>query len=307
MPPPLAALAGRRPAAPAWFDAALANQPQREHVIHDGVPIEVLSWGPRGAPGLLLVHGNGAHADWYSFIAPLLSDRYRVAALSLSGMGGSGWREAYGNAGWADELFAAAEQAGLFEGPTRPLFAAHSFGGFALMIAAARQGDRLAGAVIVDTPLRPPQQHAERQRKRAEVAFRLGRVFSTLEDGLARFRFMPPQHCEHLFIADHIARTSLQPCTDAQGQNGYGWRFDPMLFKHFDFGHPHRDIGQARCPITLVRGARSRLITPELFDHALSLAPAGTRALELADADHHVMVDQPLAFAALLDELMRGQ
>ena len=72
MPPPLAALAGRRPAAPAWFDAALANQPQREHVIHDGVPIEVLSWGPRGAPGLLLV---------------LVSDDAPTRAIACAGAG----------------------------------------------------------------------------------------------------------------------------------------------------------------------------------------------------------------------------
>ena len=84
MPPPLAALAGQRPAAPAWFDAALANQPQREHVIHDGVPIEVLSWGLRGlecyyprydaattarmaafaqATGLLATGGSDYHGD----------------------------------------------------------------------------------------------------------------------------------------------------------------------------------------------------------------------------------------------------
>ena len=44
-------------------------------------------------PGLLLVHGNAAHAYWWSFIAPLLARDYNVAAMDLSGMGDSGWRE----------------------------------------------------------------------------------------------------------------------------------------------------------------------------------------------------------------------
>jgi len=303
-PPPLAHLKGQRPAAPAWFVDALAMAPERSSFEHAGAAIELLAWGPRGAPGLLLIHGNGAHADWYSFIAPLLADRYRVAALSLSGMGASSWREAYSVSEWADESLAAAGHAGLFESPRKPLFVAHSFGGFALMTGAARYGERLAGAVIVDTPLRPPEHHAERQRKRAEVGFKPSRVYPSAEDALARFRFMPPQRCEHLFIADHIARSSLQPALDEHGRAGFTWRFDPFLFKHFSFGRPHVDIGQAGCPVTLVRGARSRLITPELFAHAKSLAPPGSRTLELPDADHHVMVDQPLAFAAMLSALM---
>jgi len=36
----------------------------------------------------------------------------------------------------------------------------------------------------------------------------------------------------------------------------------------------------------------------------VALAPPGTQVLELPDADHHVMVDQPLAFAALLDAIV---
>lgn len=302
-PPPLAALKGVRPAAPDWFTAALAMPLERGRFEHAGAAIELLAWGPRGAPGLLLVHGNGAHADWWGFIAPLLADRYRVAALSLSGMGGSDHRAAYSNALWAEELLAAARQAGLFDAAVQPLFVAHSFGGFALTLGAARYGEQLAGAVIVDMPLRPPAQHAERQRRRAEVGFKPSRVYRSLEDALARFRFLPEQRCEHLFIADHIARHSLRPARDEQGQPGYSWRFDPFLFKHFEFGRPQQELPLARCPLTLVRGGRSGLVTPDFLAHAQRLAPPGTRTIEVPDADHHVMVDQPLAFAALLAEL----
>ena len=44
--------------------------------------------GPADAAPLLFLHGNGAHADWWSFIAPFFAAEYRVAALSWSGMGG---------------------------------------------------------------------------------------------------------------------------------------------------------------------------------------------------------------------------
>lgn len=300
--PPLAPFDGQRPPAPDWFTAALADEPQRFEVLVQGAPIETLAWGRRGDPGLLLLHGNGAHADWYSFIGPLLKAGRRVVAMSFSGAGGSGWRTQYSVAQWADEALAVADAAGLFQAHVLPTVVAHSFGGFPLMNLAARHGDRLARAVIVDTPLRPPSISEGRRRHRAE-GLRSSRVYASEAEALRRFRFLPPQGCAHPFIADVIARRGLKQVAGPNGRPGWVWRFDPFLFRHFEFGRPYRDLKAARCPVTLVRGGRSRLITPELMALAVSLAPPGTPVLELPDADHHVMVDQPLAFAALLDTL----
>lgn len=296
--PPLAGFEGRPPPAPAWFVDALADAPERTTVAVQGAPIEVLAWGRVGDPGLLLLHGNGAHADWFSFIGPLLRAGRRVAAISFSGMGGSGWRTQYSVAQWADEALAAAEAAGLFQGEVAPTVVAHSFGGFPLMNLAARHGDRLARAMIVDTPLRAPGGSGRRHRTEG---LRSSRVYPSLEAALERFRFLPPQGCAHPYVADLIARRGLKPVAGPDGRPGWVWRFDPFLFRHFDFGRPYRDLRAARCPLTLVRGARSRLVTPELMALAVSLAPPGTGVLEVPDADHHVMVDQPQAFAELLD------
>jgi pimeloyl-ACP methyl ester carboxylesterase len=301
-PPPLAAFAGQVPDAPAWFDQAVADAPERFELLVQGAPIETLAWGRVGDPGLLLLHGNGAHADWYSFIAPLLKAGRRVVAMSFSGMGGSGWRTQYSVAQWGDEVLAVAQGAGLFESALPPTVVGHSFGGFPLMNVAARFGDRLTRAVIVDTPLRPPPGADGRRRRRVEN-LRSARVYADPAQALMRFRLLPPQGCDLPCIADLIARRGLKQVTGPEGRPGWVWRFDPFLFRHFDFGRPHHDLRQARCPITLVRGGRSRLLTTELMAHALALAPPGTELREVADADHHVMVDQPLAFAALLDGL----
>src|ERR1700759_4944792 len=75
---PLAPFKGEKPPAPGWFDKALADAPERRKVRVLGTDIELLTWGEVGRPGLILVHGNSAHADWWSFIAPFLADRYRV-------------------------------------------------------------------------------------------------------------------------------------------------------------------------------------------------------------------------------------
>jgi len=301
VPPPLAPFGGEPPPAPDWFNAALADAPERLEVKVQGAPIEALAWGRRGDPGLLLLHGNGAHADWYSFIAPLLKTGRRVVAMSFSGMGGSGWRTQYSVAQWADEIIAVAEATGLYEAAVLPTVAGHSFGGFPLMNAADRHGARLARAIIVDTPARPPGR-ADARRHRSE-GLRSSKVYASLAEALVRFRFLPPQGCAHPYIADVIARRGLKPVAGPDGQPGWVWRFDPFLFRHFEFGRPYGHLKRARCPVTLVRGSRSRLLTREMQQQMLGFAPPGTVLAEVPDADHHVMVDQPLAFAELLDRL----
>ena len=46
------------------------------------------------------------HLEWWRFTAPFLADRFRLAAIDLSGNGNSGWRERYTGKGFADEVWA---------------------------------------------------------------------------------------------------------------------------------------------------------------------------------------------------------
>lgn len=87
-PAPLARFRGETPEAPRWFQQAIAQAPERRRIPVSGAGIELLTWGEIGKPGLLFLHGNGAHADWWSFIAPFFAADWRVAAISWSGMGG---------------------------------------------------------------------------------------------------------------------------------------------------------------------------------------------------------------------------
>src|SRR5579864_797152 len=161
---PLAPFAGAKPPAPAWFDAALAKAPERSLVTVDGARIELLAWGEVGKPGLIFVHGNSAHADWWSFIAPFLADQYRVAALSLSGMGDSDWRETYTFEGFASEIYACAKAAGLYEGGARPIYIGHSFGGSQVFYSAGVHPQRMRAALLVDTGFGgPPTKEQEAQ------------------------------------------------------------------------------------------------------------------------------------------------
>lgn len=299
---PLARFGGAKPPAPAWFEAALARAPERRFVEVEGANIEALSWGERGKPGLLFLHGNGAHADWWSFIAPFFADTHRVAALSWSGMGGSDHREHYSLDTFIAEAFGVAKAEGLFEADVKPVFVAHSFGGFPLMGCASRHGDRLQAAVMVDTPVRSPEQEAARRgQRRIDEPGRPHRVYPTLEAALGRFRFAPEQPCETLYIADFIARTSLK-----QVEGGWTWKFDPFLWNDFRMAGLDGLLASVRSPFALMWGDRSILMPPEILDYMLSIAPADAPRIVIPDAAHHVMIDQPLAFVAALRALLAG-
>lgn len=305
---PLARFHGAEPPAPTWFREAVAQAPERLWTEVDGARIETLVWGERGKPGLLLLHGNGAHADWWSFIAPFFAADYHVVAFSWSGMGRSDWRERYTSQSFVKEIFAVAEATGLYEAAVKPLIVGHSFGGFILSAATAWQGKRIGGAVVVDSPIRPPDLgRAFREEHAPRLIGRPSHLYPSLEAALARFRFAPVQPCVNLFIADHIARHSLKsvPRDDGDGE-GWTWRFDPWRFQNMTIEMAAPLLQAATCPVALIWGECSSLMPPEVVSYMRGLMDADAPVIGIPDADHHVMVDQPLAFVTALRGLLVG-
>lgn len=291
---PLAALGGAEPPAPEWFRQALAHQPERSFVDVEGAQIELLCWGKVGNPGLMFIHGNGAHADWWSFIAPFFAGHYRVAAISLSGNGGSGWRESYSVAQFGREVMAGAQAAQLWAGPRKPVLIGHSFGGFAVLQTARAHGEAWAGVASVDTPVKPPEQTPERAARGAPH-----RVYPTIAAALARFRLYPLQPCENLYLLDFVARRALKPV-----EGGWMWRFDPEQAGSVEIEERRAYLANPQCPIALMRGELSGIFSDETLDYMRQVAPPGTPMLATPGADHHVMLDQPLAFVASVRGLL---
>jgi pimeloyl-ACP methyl ester carboxylesterase len=143
---------------PEWFQEALATPFREGWTSVAGPDIHYLEWGRRGTPGLVFVHGGAAHAHWWSFLAPMFATDWHAVALDLSGHGESGRRDVYSHEAWADEVLAVTDAAG-FPGP--PVVVGHSLGGMVTIQTAATHGDRLAGAVIVDAPVRRPDPESE--------------------------------------------------------------------------------------------------------------------------------------------------
>jgi len=297
---PLAFLEGRVPEAPDWFARAIAAAPVRKFVTIAGARIETLTWGEPGRPGLLFLHGNGAHADWYSFIAPFFAARYSVASLSWSGMGGSDWREDYSYGRFVQEAFETLRALGLLDF-TPPVVIGHSLGGQIALRLAAAHGEQLAAAILVDPPVFAPHRLRERKPRPERQAHR---VYPDLAAALARFRLVPSQRCDNIFILDHVARLSLRKVRGEAGAAGWSWRFDPKISSKLRYQDPSPIIGETKCPLALVRGANSRIMRLEDADYVRGLMPENSPYVELPEANHQVMLDQPLAFVAAIEALL---
>lgn len=280
--------------APEWFKNAIAT-PYSEHTIDVlDCPIHYLRWGDPGNPGLILIHGGAAHAHWWSFLAPLLIQHYSVVAIDLSGHGDSGRRDLYPRRTWADEVMAVSRAAG-FVGP--PILVGHSMGGLVSIVAAALYGDALAGAIIVDSPVRrpdPESQEGDRGR-----AFRNPKTYPDAATARSHFRLIPPQPCENDFVIDYIAEHSL--CTVPSGVT---WKFDPHIFVLARPEAMHEHLAAVRCRVALLRGEKSYVVPPETGEYMYQLLRRNAPLVSIPEAHHHLILDQPLAFIAALRALL---
>src|SRR5262245_42015827 len=182
---------------PYWYRRALAAPSQAGDVVVDGARIHYETWGEIGLPGVVLVHGSNAHLEWWRFVAPFLGDQFRVVALDSSGNGDSAWRDRYSAEVLAREVFDAGRAASVGD---RPFIVGHSFGGFVVLEAAHRYGDKLGGVIFMDFTVAPPEQYMEwgmRAQREGVKPNRKTRVYPDRATALGRFRFMPEQPVAH--------------------------------------------------------------------------------------------------------------
>ena len=243
------------------------------------------------------------------FIAPFFTDTHRVCALDLSGMGDSGARKVYEPDKWTREIDAVLRHTGLYTdnldaNSTKPVVVGHSFGGFMAIKFGAEFGQRLGGTVIVDSPVQNP---ADTPLPEPAVSRRLvPHLYPDLATALSRFRLMPEQPCENSYITNFIARTSVRKCA-----GGWTWKFDFKVMGSRRFGeHYGAQLKNLRSRAALIHGEKSAIVSTRTVSYMSSLMSRMSPVVEIPDAHHHVMLDQPIAFVAslraILDMWTRG-
>lgn len=285
---------------PEWFFDAVETDYETASVEVDECDVVYQSWRSQAgaeAPGLLLIHGMNAHAHWWDFIAPHFLDDYRVAAMNLTGMGDSDYRYEYRGDTYAEEIRAVCDDLNF---GTDTTIVAHSFGGYMAVKAVNAYPDRFANLILVDSGIRhpddPPSEH---------MTMMMGgktKIYPDKQNALGRFRLQPPQSCENTYILEYIARHSLMPVDDG----GWSWKFDddlPATLKGAD--RVPEDYANMSVRLGEIYGADSELFSRRTLDYMRELVDQPFPAVAIENAQHHVFLDQPLAFVDALRTMLK--
>jgi pimeloyl-ACP methyl ester carboxylesterase len=279
-----------------WFTRALAVPFTDEQVVVDGASIHYLAWGEAGRRGLVFVHGGGAHAHWWRPVAATFAREFRVLALDLSGHGDSDHRESYALDQWTDEVVAVAGAAGM---SGNPVVVGHSMGGFVTIATAARHGDLVNGVIVCDSPVAEldPEISAYHLRE----AFGRPRTYPDFDDAVKHFRTVPAQEHYLDYVIDDVARHSLKAV-----EGGWQWKFDRRIFEQFGAGmrsiaEPY--LAEVNCRLALLRSEYG-LVTPDIGASMYEKLGRVTPVIEIPEAGHHAMLDQPLILLTALRTLL---
>ncbi len=253
-----------------------------------GLRLHYLDYGTEGRPPMLCVHGAGAHAHWFDFVAPGFSADHHVRSLDLRGHGGSAWSDTvdYSHEHFASDIAEVVEKLDLRDF----VLVGHSMGGMASLAYAATYPGRMKQLVIVDARPRLPKEFVAKLR---DYSGQEAKKYATLDDLLARYRLQPAGTTAVPAIVRHVAERGARQADDGSWQH----RFDRRI-------HATREVvdglafwSKVTVPALLVTGALSQRINPQTFAEMKSCCPQLEQET-VANSDHHVTLDNPSGFVS---------
>jgi len=272
------------------FEWAIAHDAEARETRSDGATIRYRCWNPddTGKPPLLFVHGYRGHSRWWDFIAPYFLQHYRIAALDLSGMGDSDHRPTYSVAQHSGAIAAVLRD---FAG--RPAsIVGHSYGGARLIRMASDHPELVHHAIVLDSWVRVPDDII------GEFPM-LGRPtpYPDYATARSRFRLVPDQSARPELL-EHVAHHSLREVAD-----GWRWKFDTGLGPMPPEEDGPQRLRDMKIRMDFVYGANSAVVSAARA-RCVEDRLAQRRQIEIPDAGHHLMLDQPEATIAVVRALL---
>lgn len=271
----------------------------RDQILHaHGSRFHYTEWGEPSAPPVLLLHGVTGHARTWDEEARALADRYRVLALDQRGHGDS---DPAPDGDYSTDALVGDVAALVHTLALKPLrLVGLSLGGRVAIAFAARYPEAVERLVVVD--IGPELAPAGVGRVGAAMAGSPER-FPTLEAALAHVRAANPRYQEAALR--HRVAHAVRPLPDG----GYTWKYDRAIRDAVRTGRWRDRVDlwslwkTVACPVLLVRGAESDILTADIAGRMLASQPRA-RLVEVAGAGHTVPGDRPAEFLAALREFL---
>ena len=260
--------------------------PTDHFVKVNGLNIHYLDWGGGSDHTLLLVHGQGAHAHQWDYIARKLHQQYRVIAIDQRGHGDSDHAgEGYAASAFASDLAVFAEALGIVPYD----YCGSSLGGRNGIAYAGDYPDHLKHFVTIDYG---PEMSASSARRQIGGMNRRPLGWRSIDDFVQFSSEQNPRASEehHRTVAAHGLRLNYAgkyvPKADPEMfwiNGSFGAKEVPYLWEQW---------AKIRCPILEIKGSESDFLSPDILSRMREPQP-NMQLVEAPDAGHSITADNP--------------
>ncbi len=275
-------------------------QPVDKYYRVNGLRLHYLDWGPEGKQAMLLLHGFTTMAHAWDFFAPAFRHRYHILALDQRGHGDSQWPR---DADYTTEDHLS-DIAGFVDALNLQNFVlmGHSMGGRNAIMYAACFPEKVARLILIDSRLDSDPVASEAL---GQLLTAIPEEISCVEElapELARlYPYLSPQMCIHLayhglkpagngkFTPKYDLRMRIQSARASYGVSDL-WLFFELI----------------TCPILIVRGAESPILSPEAARRMCQVNP-NARLVEVEQASHMVPQESPIAFEKAVRRFLESE
>jgi pimeloyl-ACP methyl ester carboxylesterase len=257
-------------------------------VEFDGIRHHVVRYGdaPDG-PSVVCVHGQSQQARVFDAFAGYLASGYSVFSLDVRGRGDSGWGppERYQYDVYERDLEGVRQGLGI----ERMRLVGTSMGGYIGLLYASRYGARVDALVLNDVG--PEFARAGYDRIRTYFA-RVPDSFANFQEASSYMRetYAPSLAGRTDAEVDEYTWWHLRETADGR----FDWKMDPDVRRG-----PAQVVANAwerfaaiPCPIMVVRGERSDILTPDILAKMMDVQPT-IEVVVVPDVGHPPLLDEP--------------
>ncbi len=237
---------------------------------------------------MLCLHGSGAHAHWFDFVAPDLAADYHLLALDQRGHGDSAWADPpdYSYTRFAADLAEAVDKLDLRD----LILVGHSFGGLVSLMYAAAHPERVSRLIVADSMLRISEEFVAAFHT---IGSREGSSYDTPEEFAARYRLRPLGTPTRPDVVAYLARHSARRSADGRWRH----KVDRGVYaaRHTVDSLPCWE--RITIPALVIKCNHSTRITPAIAVEIKARCPQ-VEIVTMPDSGHHVTLDNPAGFVA---------
>ena len=264
----------------------------------DHVDLHYIDYGGDSGHTIILIHGGGAHANWYDWLGPLLAHKFHVLSIDLRGHGDSRPREpaSYDYDSYLDDIRAVLRK----ESVTKPVLLGHSMGGMLVVKYAGTYTDGISALIVCDALLSYDKDTINRLHG---VGSRTGRGYDSLDEYVDSFRFRPDGGFIMPEVHDHIARKSGRKLLNGK----WAHKIDRRTYACREEIDTLPYWGKITCPTLFIRPEHGTRFRTFFMDTIKSVCNVDVEFKTVTSSDHHFIIEQPLQTADfVLDFLQRN-